>query len=151
VYTLPFAKVLAPLAFVCASWIIYWAGWETYTTLMVAMLIGYALIAASYALNLNPKAPKIDWGAAWWIIPYFVGLLVISYFGDFGSGGIIGGVGVFKHVLSQGGNDDLGLYGGMAATAAWSLVIYYIAIAKRLPSDRVDYYASEVYPPPVAE
>jgi len=115
------------------------------------MLIGYALIAASYALNLNPKAPKIDWGAAWWIIPYFVGLLVISYFGDFGSGGIIGGVGVFKHVLSQGGNDDLGLYGGMAATAAWSLVIYYIAIARRLPSDRVDYYASEVYPPPVAE
>jgi amino acid transporter len=60
----------------CASWIIYWAGWETYTTLMVAMLIGYALIALSYAFKLNPVAPKMDWGAAVWIIPYFIGMLV---------------------------------------------------------------------------
>ena len=109
VYGLPWAPVLAPLAFVCASWIIYWAGWETYTTLMLAMLIGYALIATSYALNLNPKAPKMDWEAAVWIIPYLMGMLVISYFGDFGAGGIIGGIGFFRHVLDQGGNDDLGL------------------------------------------
>jgi len=151
VYRLPWAPVLAPLAFVCASLIIYWAGWETYTTLMLAMLIGYALIAASYALNLNTKAPKMDWEALWWIVPYLAGMLVISYFGDFGPGGIIGGVGFFKHVLDQGGNDDLGLWGGLAATAAWSLVIYCIALAKRLPSDKVDYYVREVYPPPVAE
>jgi hypothetical protein len=88
---------------VCASWIIYWAGWETYTTLMLAMLIGYGLIAASYALNLHPKAPKMDWEAAVWIIPYLVGMLVISYFGDFGAGGIVGGIGFFRHVLDQGG------------------------------------------------
>ncbi len=151
VYSLPVARVLAPLAFVCASWIIYWAGWETYTTLMVAMLIGYALIAASYALKLNHKAPPMDWGAAVWIIPYLVGMLVISYFGDFGPGGIIGGIGVFKHVLDQGGNDDLGLWGGLAAVAALSLVIYYTAIAKRLPREKVDYYVREVYPPPITE
>ncbi len=70
VYRLPAAGFLAPLSFVCASWIIYWAGWETYTTLMVAMLIGYALIGLSYAFNLNPVAPKMDWDAAVWIIPY---------------------------------------------------------------------------------
>lgn len=29
VYRLPAAGILAPLAFVCASWIIYWAGWQT--------------------------------------------------------------------------------------------------------------------------
>jgi amino acid transporter len=151
VYSLPVAKVLAPLAFVCASWIIYWAGWETYTTLMLAMLIGYALIAASYALKLNPDAPKMDWDAAYWIIPYLLGMLVISYFGDFGPGGIIGGIGFFRHVLDQGGNDDLGLWGGLAAVAAWSLIIYYVAIARRLPNEKVDEYVREVYPPPVAE
>jgi hypothetical protein len=151
VYRLPWAGFLAPLGFVCASWIIYWAGWETYTTLMVAMLIGYALIAASYAFNLNPKAQPMDWDAAWWIIPYLVGMLVISYFGDFGAGGIIGGIGVFHHVLDQGGNDDLGLWGGLLAVAVWSLIIYYIAINKRLPAHKVDEYVAEVYPPPVAE
>jgi amino acid transporter len=151
VYSLPWAPVLAPLSFVCASWIIYWAGWETYTTLMLAMLIGYALIAASYALNLNPKAPKMDWEAAVWIIPYLLGMLVISYFGDFGAGGIVGGIGFFRHVLDQGGNDDLGLVGGLAAVAVWSLIIYYVAISRRLPSDKVDEYVAEVYPPPVAE
>ena len=151
VYSLPWAPVLAPLAFVCASWIIYWAGWETYTTLMLAMLIGYALIATSYALNLNPKAPKMDWEAAVWIIPYLVGMLVISYFGDFGAGGIVGGIGFFRHVLDQGGNDDLGLVGGLVAVAVWSLIIYYVAISRRLPSEKVDEYVAEVYPPPVAE
>ena len=151
VYRLPWAGVLAPASFVCATWIVYWAGWETYTTLIVAMLIGYALIAASYAFNLNPKQPKMDWGAAVWIVPYLVGMLIISYFGTFGPGGIIGGVGVFKHVLDQGGNDDLGLYGGLAASAALSLVIYYLAIARRLPDHKVDEYVREVYPPPVTE
>jgi amino acid transporter len=147
VYRLPAAAFLLPLSFVCASWIIYWAGWETYTTLMVAMLIGYALIALSYAFNLNPNAPKMDWGAAWWIVPFFVGMLVISYFGDFGSGGIIGGIGPFKHVLDQGGNDDLGIAGGLIVSAAWALVIYYLAISKRLPTERVDEYVRDVYPP----
>jgi amino acid transporter len=151
VYHLPAADFLLPLSFVCATWIVYWAGWGTYTTLMVAMLVGYGLIAASYAFNLNPRAPKMDWEAAVWIVPYFVGMLVISYFGTFGPGGIIGGVGIFKHVLDQGGNDDLGLWGGLIVSAVWSLVIYFLAISRRLSPERVDKYVEEVYPPPVAE
>jgi amino acid transporter len=149
-YRLPAAHILAPLSFVLASFIVYWAGWSTYTTLMVAMLIGYALMLASAALHLNPNQPKIDWGAAIWIFPYLIGMGVISYFGTFGSGGIIGSVGIFKTVL-VGGNNDLGLYGGLIASAAWSLIIYYTAIARRLPATMVDEYVREVYPPPVAE
>lgn len=150
IYRLPWAPVLTPLAFVCATWIIYWSGWQTTTTLMAAMLIGYALIAISYAFKLNPKAPRLDWEAAIWIVPYFVGILVISYFGTFKPGGIFGGVGIFKHVLDQGGNNDLGLVGGLAASAAWSLVIYYLALSRRLPAEKVDYYVRDVYPPEVA-
>ncbi|MBV8999915.1 MAG: APC family permease [Solirubrobacterales bacterium] len=149
VYRLPAAGVLAPLAFVCTTWIIYWAGWQTLSTLMVAMLIGYAFVAVSYLFKLNPAAPKMDWGAAVWLAPYFIGILLISYFGGFGSGGIIGGVGIFKHVLDHGGNNDLGLFGGLVACAVWSLVIYRIAIARRLPEEAVDRYVADVYPPPV--
>jgi hypothetical protein len=38
-------------------------------------------------------------------------------------------------VLDHGGNDALGLAGGLVASAAWSLVIYRLAIALRLPGD----------------
>jgi amino acid transporter len=151
-YRLPAAGFLAPASFVCATWIIYWAGWPTYTTLMLAMLVGYALIATSYWFNLNPKQPKMDWGAAVWIVPYFVGMGVISYFGTFpvGGGGIIGGIGMFKTWLVN-GNNDLGLYGGLIVSAIWSLIIFYVALSRRLPESKVDEYVREVYPPPVPE
>jgi amino acid transporter len=147
-YRLPWAEFLAPLSFVAASWVIIFSGWEVYTTLIVAMLIGYTLIWASYAFKMNPKAPAIDWQAAPWIIAYFMGMLLISYFGDFGAGGIIGGIGIFKHVLDQGGNDDLGLYGTLIATAAFALIIFYWAVYTRLPESKVDEYVRDVYPPP---
>ena len=76
---------------------------------------------------------------------------VISYLSDFGPGGIIGGIGIFKNVLVQGGTDAIGLWGGIIASAVFSLVIYYWAIARRLPEHKVDEYVREVYPPPVAE
>jgi hypothetical protein len=121
----------------------------------VALLIGYGLMLASAALHLNPNQPRVDWGAAVWIFPYLIGMGVVSYFGTFGSpdggrGGIIGGVGIFKTVL-VGGTNALGLYGGLLASAAWSLIIYYIAMSRRLPPAKVDEYVAEVYPPPVAE
>jgi hypothetical protein len=60
-------------------------------------------------------------------------------------------------VLNKGGTNPLGwspngvLYGGLAISAAWSLVIYYIAMARRLPVEKVDEYVRDVYPPPVVE
>jgi amino acid transporter len=149
-YRLPAGHILAPLAFVMANFIVYWAGWSTYSTLMVVMLIGYVLMLISGALKLNPNQPKIDWGAAVWIFPYLIGMGIISYFGDFGEGGIIGSVGIFKNVL-VGGKDQLGLFGGLLASAVLSLVIYYVAMSRRLSTEEVDHYVREVYPPPVAE
>ncbi|MDA0180030.1 APC family permease [Solirubrobacter phytolaccae] len=151
VYRLPAAGVLAPLAFVCATWIMYWSGWQTLTTLMAAMLVGYALIAFSYAFKLNPAATKVEWRAALWIGPYLLGMLVISYFGGFGAGGIIGGVGPFNDVLADGGNNALGLVGGLVASAAWSLVVYRLAVALRLPEEAVDRAVEGVDPGPAGE
>ncbi|MGZ4299585.1 MAG: choice-of-anchor Q domain-containing protein [Solirubrobacteraceae bacterium] len=114
-YRLPYGSVLAPLAFVLATFIVYWAGWGTYSTLLIAMLIGFALIAISYIFGLNANRPHIDWAAAIWVFPYLIGLGVISFFGQFGasgtteSSGILDGVGIFKNVL-VGGKGEIPLY-----------------------------------------
>jgi amino acid transporter len=145
-YRLAAANVLAPASFVGATWVIIFSGWSIYTTLMVAMLIGYGLIALSYKFKMNAKQPAMDWQAAPWIAGYFIGLLIISYFGDFGAGGIIGGVGFFKNVLNQGGNDDLTLGGTLIVSAVWALIVFYWALSARLPVSKVDEYIQEVYP-----
>jgi hypothetical protein len=88
----------------------------------------------------------MDWQAAPWIAGYFLGMLVISYLGAFGPGGIIGGIGIFKHWLDQGGTDDIGLGGTLLASTAWALVVYYWALSARLPESKVDEYVEEVYP-----
>ena len=156
-YRLPAGGFLAPAAFIGANWIILFSGWQTYTTLLVAMLLGYGLIYLSYAAKLNSRAPAMDWAAAPWIITWLVGMGVIAYISSFGAGGIIGGIGIFKNVLDQGGNDPLSLgpngdlYWSLVISAAFSLAIYFWAISRRLPEAKVDEYVADVYPPPVAE
>jgi amino acid transporter len=150
-YRLPAAEILAPLAFAGAGWVILFSGWQTYSTLVLALLLGYALIWLSYLFKLNPRAPAMDWQAAPWIIAWIIGMGVISYLSDFGPGGIIGGIGFFKHVLDQGGTDAIGLWGGIIASGLFSLIIYFWAIATRLPEHKVDEYVRDVYPPPTAE
>jgi amino acid transporter len=155
-YMLPFGKVLAPLAFVLATFIVYWAGWGTYSTLLVAMIIGFAVMAISYIFGLNSNRPPIDWVAGIWVFPYLIGVAVISFFGQFGasgstkSSGILDGVGIFKNVL-VGGKGQIPLYVDLGILAVFSLIIYYTAMHFRLSERQVDHYVREVYPPPVAE
>ena len=128
-YRLPAAGLLAPASFVFATFIAYWSGWQTISTLMIALLLGYGLmgLARSFHLDLNP--PRIEWVSAWWLFPYLIGLSVVSYFGDFGSGPILGGVGPFKDVL-VGGHGVIPLWWDMCCLAVLSLAIYVGAMAQ---------------------
>ncbi len=150
-YRLPAAEVLAPLSFAGAGWVILFSGWQIYSTLVVALLLGYLLIFASYALKLNPNAPAMDWQAAPWIIAWIIGMGVICYLSPFGPGGIIGAIGIFKHVLDKGGTGDITLWASIIASGLFSLIIYYWAVLTRLPGHKVDEYVREVYPPPTVE
>jgi amino acid transporter len=143
-YRLPAAGVIAPLSFVLANFIVFWSGWNTVSLLMAVLLIGYALMALSSLLHLNSHVPTLDWGAAVWIFPYMIGMTLISYFGNFGPGGLFGVGGIFKNVWI-GGQGHQNIWLMMGINAAFSLVIYYVAISQRLPEDKVDEYVKEVY------
>ena len=122
-YRLPFAPLLAPVSFVFATFVAYWSGWQTISTLMLALLLGYVVMAFARSLHLDLAPPPLEWGSAVWLFPYLGGLSVVSYFGNFGRGGILGGVGPFHDVL-VGGNGALPLWLDMACLAVLSLVVY---------------------------
>ena len=142
-YTVPYGKVLIPAAFVCATLVVYWAGWETYSTLMLALLVGYVIMIVSRMAGLNKNQPKIDWGAAPWIFAYFIGLGAISYFGTFSPGPIIAGVGPFSGVW-LGGDGRLPLWWDIGVIVVFSLIIYYWALSTRLPEEEIDQYIGTV-------
>ena len=120
---------------------------------MVVILHRVRADGVSFVGRMNPNQPKLDMAAAPWVITYLLGMGLISYLGDFGAGGIIGSVGIFKNVLDHGGNDtsQLSLYVWIGVTIAFSLAIYYWAIATRLKPEEVDHYVRDVYPPPAGE
>ncbi len=121
-YRLPGGTFIAPLSFVVASLIIYWAGWDTLLRLGAAVLIGYLLLGsyAAYATRKNlPNAPTLDWKAAQWLPVYLIGMGVISWQGGFG------------------GQGHLGLWWDILVIAVFSLGIYYWARATALPTEKI--------------
>jgi amino acid transporter len=128
-YRLPAARLLAPVAFVAATLIVYWSGWQTVSTLMLVLLVGYGLMGLARALKLDEEPPAIEWAAAWWLFPYLVGISLVSYLGNFGPGGILGGVGPFHDVL-VGGQGAIPLWTDMVVLSAFSLVVYAGAMAQ---------------------
>jgi amino acid transporter len=118
-YRVPAASVLAPLAFVAANEIIYWTSWTTVEKLMLAIVAGYVLFGISYALGRPIERPPLDLRSLMWILPWFAGLTVISYLGQYD------GMKIIPEWV------DLGV------VAAFSLVICYVAVQLSLPSHRV--------------
>jgi amino acid transporter len=117
-----------PAAFIAANWIVYWSGWDTNWKLYVAVILGYVLMGISRLTGANPVKPPMDWTAAIWLWPYLAGMALISYLGQFG------------------GHEVIPFYWDLVVVAAWSVIVYFVALRLRLPADRVDDYARDVYP-----
>jgi amino acid transporter len=87
-FYLPCAKILCFLAFYCCNLFSYWTGWATVSKLAIALAIGMILFLIAY-LRGKVKIDNAELKSAYWVIPYLLGIVGISYLGTFGGCGVI--------------------------------------------------------------
>jgi amino acid transporter len=126
-FRLPGGALLAPAAFVVANELILFSGWNVVWKLLVAILIGFALLAISAATSSPEHRPSLDWAAGVWLAPYLVGLGVVSYLGSFGGP---------ANVLPFGWD--------VLVMALFSLAIYFLAVRMRLPREEIEQRIGDV-------
>jgi len=137
-FRLPGASVMAPLGFIVANELILFASFAVVWKLIVAILVGFALLAISMATTPPERRPSLDWPSARWLWPWLIGLLVISLLGSFEkkTSEVIFGVTVPLNVLPFGVD--------MAVMAIFGAVIYYLAMRVRLAPERATAYVVEL-------
>jgi amino acid transporter len=123
-FRLPAGEVLAPIAFIAATLLIYWAGWTVIWKLFVAIALGFVLLTVARATNRTER--PLEWRGASWLWPYLIGMAVISYLGAFGEG-----LGVIPF-----GWDVL-------VVAVFSIAIYALAMSVRLTPEEVRRHAAD--------
>jgi amino acid transporter len=110
--TVPFMKVIAPFAFVCASMILYWAKWPLTGEIILLMVV-----ALPVYFYFQGKEGWAGWGrdlkAAWWLCAYLPVMAVLSLIGS-----------------KQFGGYDVIPYGwDMLVVAAFSLGFYFWGVS----------------------
>ena len=118
-FRMPLIPVLGPLSFIAANFIIYWSGFQTIWKLGIALAIGYVLIAIWMAYD--KQRPPLEWKSALWLLPYLVGLGILSWVGQYGP-------------------DNTGRMPAgwdLLIVAGFSVVIYYWAYFSKLSRDEM--------------
>jgi amino acid transporter len=130
-------QVISPIAFMVSGLIIYWSGWDTLQKLGWAILIGYGLIGLNFLFKLNPHLPKLDWRAAQWLPVYLVGMGLVSWKGRYCANGPASST-------VCGATNTVPQWWDLAIVAGFSLLVYYWALAVRLPDEQARGYIGDV-------
>jgi amino acid transporter len=138
-FKLPAASLLAPGAFVAASEILLFTGWAVMWKLIVAILIGFALLAVSSVTDSSARNLSLDWRSAVWLWAYLVGMGAISYLSSFDTR-----TPSSIPLLDVHGPRNVLTFGwDILVVAIFSLVIYAFAIRTRLPARRALEYIGD--------
>src|SRR5262249_28577725 len=124
-YRIPAGFFVSPLAFVVAGLIMYWSGFLVIWKLGVVLLIGYVVIGI--AMAFDPQRPPLDWKSAQWLPVYLIGMGIISWQGQFSGGAEAAPV----------NTNNIPFWWDMVIVTAFSLAIYYWAMATRLSREEM--------------
>src|ERR1700754_4964711 len=118
-YRLKGAAVIAPVAFVFASEIIYWTSWPTVEKLLILIAAGLVMFGLYHAFGPHADRRQLDARSMLWILPWFIGLGAISYLGQYGGPGLIPP------------------WIDLAVVAVVALAVFHLAVRLALPPRRV--------------
>src|SRR5690242_8184168 len=124
-YRMPGAVCLAPVAFIVANLLIYWSGLLVIWKLGIVLVIGYVVLGISMAFD--KQRPPLDWKSGVWLPVWLVGLGIISWLGQYSGGAVAPPV----------NTGTIPFWWDMAVVAAFSLVIFYWAMAVKLPREEM--------------
>jgi amino acid transporter len=119
-YKLPGGDLFPYLGFLCANLIVYWGGWDTNWKLFVAVALGYIVLGGHYVFSDRSKIPPLHFKAGWWVLLWLGGLAVCSWLGHY-----------------SGGLDYFTFGPGELIVAAFTLVVYIVAVSNRLTPEKV--------------
>jgi amino acid transporter len=127
-YRMPAAIVVAPLAFIVASLLIYWSGFETIWKLGICLVIGYVVIGVAMVFDeQRPKLGQKEWIAAAWLPVYIIGMGIISWQGQFSGGAVAPPVNTGR----------IALWWDIILVAGFALAIYVWSYFAALPKDEI--------------
>jgi len=130
-YRLGGAFFWAPVGFIIANFIIYWSGFIVIWKLGICIVIGYVIIGV--CMIFDPQRPKMgiaELKAGSWLPVYLIGMGIISWLGQYSGQST-------STPLAPTNTDTIGLWWDLVIIAAFSLVIYYWALATKLPREEM--------------
>jgi amino acid transporter len=133
-YKLPAAFILAPLAFVCSNFIVYWAGWNTIFWLYIFIIAGFVVFFVYQVVAPAGRKLHLHWKQASWIAPWLIGLGIISYLGQYPTSKPSSGWPFGIALLAK---QDIPFWVDLGVVAVFSLVIYYWAARVAMPTEYV--------------
>jgi amino acid transporter len=122
---LPFGHLWAYIAFYMCTLLAYWNGWQILKIAGIAILVGFVILFIYRKLSQRLHI-ELNVRQSVWIWPYFAGLLIISYLGNYG------------------GINVLGVYTSMLILVVFCVFILWLAVKFRLPDAVTQQYISEL-------
>jgi amino acid transporter len=123
-YVMPFADVLAPMAFCFSGLLLYWGGFQTIWKIDCAIIIGLMFFGIGVSVARTDALSMLRPAA--WIGPWLIGMTLITEFGRYTSKSN----GVSK-------NTHLANWWDLVVVIGFSLVIFYWAVNSAMPTARV--------------
>ncbi len=122
--------LVSHIAFIASNWIIYWTGNYVMSVLFV-LVGGYVIfLLVWHFLVKKQPADSLDWQQAWWLLPYFAGMWLISYLGPSSSG--------------MGGNDTLSFFTGMLLVTVFCPFILTLALKTGLSAKQAKAHSARI-------
>jgi amino acid transporter len=85
-FTLPFATLWCYMAFTLCTLFSYWSGWHILSKLGTCIAIGLAVLFSYKLISKNGRNIKLNISQSLWFFVYIIGLMLLSYLGNYGGG-----------------------------------------------------------------